>query len=579
MNDIGDTDIATTNPSLDRLGLSKLGGQTPSVEVLASPCRASIKEVVERASRDPGSNLAIYLYLRQQQVGCPGAFYSALINHTSLLLPYLYTPTVGEACQKYHRLPLKTYGVMFRADDPLLSTEAGMIGHLDAHCASHGLCDIKVIVVTDGERILGLGDLGANGMGISEGKSLLYTAAAGVPPEHVLPVCVDVGTNLVGLQGDPLYGGMKGRRLTGRAYWGFVDRVLRAVKAWSPRVVVQFEDFANHNAFELLEAYRRSSLGLCCFNDDIQGTASIALSGLLAALRVSGGALSAQRVLFLGAGEAGAGIGELIAEGLHAWCGMEMVEARRRCWFLDSKGLITSARRDLQAHKKAFAHTLERFDEGWKGEAKRIGLLEAIELLRPTVLIGVSTQPGSFTKEAIECMASINERPIIFPLSNPTSKAECTFEEAMRYSKGRVLFASGSPFPEYHGVAPSQANNAYIFPAIGYAASLCGAREISDEAFLIAAKALSEMATDDELARGSLFPKFDTIRDVSRRLIGRIASYMCDAGVGREPADFSTRISQAGGSGGVEGADAARLWEIYASANMFQVPPCVASRL
>ena len=188
-----------------------------AVQVLASPCRASIPETVARVARDPGSNLAIYMYLRQQQVGCPGAFYRALINHTSLLMPYLYTPTVGEACQKYHRLPIKTYGVVFRADDPRLSTESGMVGHLDAHCASHGLRDIKVIVVTDGERILGLGDLGANGMGISEGKSLLYTAAAGVPPEHVLPMCVDVGTNLEGLRADPLYGGMKGGRLKGAA--------------------------------------------------------------------------------------------------------------------------------------------------------------------------------------------------------------------------------------------------------------------------------------------------------------------------------------------------------------------------
>ena len=536
--------------------------------------------MVERAAADPGNNLAIYLYLRQQQASSPGMFYRALINHTSLLMPYLYTPTVGEACQKYHRLPIKTYGVVFRADDPALSTEAGMINHLEAHCASHDLRDIKVIVVTDGERILGLGDLGANGMGISEGKSLLYTAAAGVPPEHVLPVCVDVGTNRAGLEGDPLYGGVTGGRLTGAAYRGFVDRVLRAMKAWSPGVVVQFEDFANHNAFELLETYRRSSLGLCCFNDDIQGTASIALSGLLAALRVSGGALSAQRVLFLGAGEAGAGIGELIAEGLHAWCGLEMGEARRRCWFVDSKGLVTSARRDLQAHKRAFAHRLDilggKVGQGGNG---RIGLLEAIELLRPTALIGVSTQPGSFTRAAIERMASINERPIIFPLSNPTSKAECTFEEAMRYSEGRVLFASGSPFPEFNGVAPSQANNAYIFPAIGYAASLCGAREISDEAFLIAAKALSEMATDQELANGSLFPKFDTIRDVSRRLIGRIASHMCDTGVGREPEDFSATVSNAVGPGGLDGSDAARLWEVYATANMFQVPPDVACRL
>ena len=544
-----------------------------SIRLHASPCGMSIADVVTRASRDPTNHapLGVYLYLRQQQVGCRGLFYQALINHTSLLMPYLYTPTVGEACQKYHRLPVQTYGVLIRADDPRAASEAGIVRMLDTHCGENGLRDIKVIIVTDGERILGLGDLGANGMGISEGKSLLYTAAAGVPPEHVLPMCVDVGTNNVALREDPLYRGIKSGRLTGDGYHQFMDRVLRAIKAWSPHVVLQFEDFANHNAFDLLETYRSSSLRLCCFNDDIQGTASIALSGLLAALRVSGGAFEAQRVLFLGAGEAGAGIGELIAKALRAWCGLEMEEARRRCWFVDSKGLITSTRRDLQSHKKAFAHVFDV--PGLDG--KRIGLLEAIELLRPTVLIGVSTQPGSFTKEAIERMAAINKRPIIFPLSNPTSKSECTFEEAMRYSGGRVLFASGSPFPEFDGVAPSQSNNAYIFPAIGYAASLCRAREISDEAFLIAAKALSEMATGEELAQGSLFPKFDAIRDVSKRLIGRIASHMCKTGVGCEPDDFLRRAPP----GGSEGVDTVRQWEAYASASMFQVPPDVSSRL
>jgi malate dehydrogenase (oxaloacetate-decarboxylating)(NADP+) len=478
-------------------------------------------------------------------------------------MPYVYTPPVGEACQKYHRLPVHTYGVYLRADDPCMGTPEGVVGHLEAHCERHGLRDVRVVIMTDGERILGLGDLGANGMGISEGKGLLYTAAAGVPPQSVLPVCVDVGTNNEDLRNDPLYSGVKSERLTGDAYRGFMDRVLRSIKAWRPRVVLQFEDFANHNAFDLLQVYSGSSLKLCCFNDDIQGTASIALSGLLAAVRASGKSFDEQRVLFLGAGEAGAGIGELIAKGLHAWCGLGMEEARRRCWFIDSKGLITSQRRDLQEHKKAFAHEFQ----GASGY--EVGLLDAIRILRPTALIGVSTQPGSFSREALELMAEINERPIVFPLSNPTSKSECTFVEAMRHTGGRVLFASGSPFGEVDGVMPSQANNAYIFPAVGYAASLCGATEISDEAFLIAAAALSKMASDEELACGSLFPRFGTIREVSRKLAGQVAAHMCETGVGCEPDDFGAHVDRT--------TTPAEQWEAYTAAHMYQVPADIPS--
>jgi len=549
--------------------------------LVASPCHSSVVATVQRAADDPTKHaaLAVYMFLRQQQRSQRATFYRALINHTSLMMPYLYTPTVGEACQKYHRLPVETYGITIRAGDPRAGSQRSIMEHLDAHCAEHGLRDVKVIVITDGERILGLGDLGANGMGISEGKSLLYTAAAGVAPEHVLPICVDVGTNNEALANDPLYPGIRAPRLTGDAYRGFIDLVLTSLKAWSPHVVLQFEDFANHTAFDLLDLYRSSPLGLCCFNDDIQGTASIALSGLLAALRAQGGgvdALARQRVLFLGAGEAGTGIGELIAKGLARWCGVPMAEARRSCWFIDSKGLVTSARRDLQAHKQAFAHEFDG-SGGSGGKPGPVYLMEAIRRLRPTALIGVSTQAGSFTREAIMLMSEINKRPIIFPLSNPTSKAECTFEEAMRFSEGRVLFASGSPFGEVDGVAPAQSNNAYIFPAVGYAASLCRAKEITDETFLIAAKALSEMAPSAQLARGELFPKFDTIRDVSKRLIGQVAAHMCEQGIGTTPEDFEAVVSRslvASPSSSPEDQ-----WEAYGAAKMYQAPRDLQSKL
>ena len=517
--------------------------------------------VIERV-RDivaPGSGtqpIDAYLYLRKEQRNHPDVFYKSLIEHCQELLPYLYTPTVGEACQKYYKLPIPTYGLYLRADR-CIKKECILKQLKSLSSDLYDLENIKVVVVTDGERILGLGDLGVGGMGISEGKSLLYTAAAGIPPRQVLPVCLDVGTNNRLLLEDDAYFGMKWERLRCVEYRDFVHCFIEALKEWKPHVVLQFEDFANHNAFDLLQEYRKQ---LCCFNDDIQGTASITLSGLLAALRISKKSLLEQRILFLGAGEAGVGIGDLIAKALHMWHGISMEEARGHCYFIDSKGLITSERSNLQAHKRPFAHDVKRCSS----------LIEAIEEIKPTALIGVSTQPGSFTREALEMMAEINEHPIIFPLSNPTSKSECTFEQAYTSTDGRCVFASGSPFPPLKAggrlISPAQSNNAYIFPAVGHAASLCKAKEISDESFLIAAKALSEMATDEELSSGSLFPRFSSIRTVSMHLMGVVASHMCETGVGQKPDDFEVKTSHIQG----EGKDVdIRKWEIYSSSKMF----------
>lgn len=530
----------------------------------------SLLEHVREIQRTRGSqdkDISTYLYLRVEQKNNPTVFYDALIKYCQELLPYLYTPTVGEACQKYHRLPIPTYGVYVRADCHVRAEARGMtrrdvilekLKHIrrDLYDAD----EIQVVVVTDGERILGLGDLGVGGMGISEGKSLLYTAAAGVSPRRVLPVCLDVGTNNEDLLNDEEYFGMKQQRLVGDAYHAFIEDFIQALKAWRTHVVLQFEDFANHMAFDLLQEYRHN---MCCFNDDIQGTASITLSGLLAALRVTGQSLMDQRVLFLGAGEAGAGIGELIAKGLHVWHGVSMEEGRRHCFFIDSKGLITKSRYDsLQDHKKPFAHDL----------APCSSLVEAVEIVKPTAIIGVSTQPGSFTMEVMKMMAQINERPIIFPLSNPTSKSECTFEAAYAATKGKVLFASGSPFPPLVGAdgvtySPAQSNNAYIFPALGHAASLCKAKEISDEAFLMAAKALSLMASADELKTGMLFPRFSCIRTVSSNLMAMVASDMCATGVGKKPEDFDDVTRH------VSGGDEVEKWRVYASKCMYSTSP------
>ena len=478
----------------------------------------------------------------------PRAFYRALIAHGEDCLPYLYTPTVGEACQRYHSLPIPTYGLYLRA------TDAGNFLSI-MRALPPSVQDARVVVVTDGERILGLGDLGTGGMGISEGKSLLYTAAAGVPPSAILPVCLDVGTNTQSLLDDVNYKGLRQRRLLGPAYEAIVAEFIAALKAWRPHVVLQFEDFANHMAFHLLEEYRPK---ICCFNDDIQGTACISLAGLLSALRAEGASLADQRVLFLGAGEAGTGIGELIAIALEKRCGMTRDEGRRRCFFMDSKGLVCASRTDLQPHKVAFAHDVPPCKT----------LEEAIRALRPTALIGVSTSRGAFTPAILRLMAEMNTRPIIFPLSNPTSKSECTFEEAFDGTDGRVLFASGSPFAPLHRngktYTPAQANNAYVFPAIGHAASLCKAREITDEVFLLAAEALALMTEREDLEHGALFPRFSTIRHVSCRLMAAIANDMCESGLGKVPENFEAVTAGVPASAGALGK-----WERYAKAHMF----------
>ncbi|GAB4819191.1 hypothetical protein N2152v2_006237 [Parachlorella kessleri] len=472
---------------------------TPTSPNSASKVEQSL--IAWRAIEEP---IERYMYLRRLQSQNPRVFYKLLLANTEEILPYVYTPTVGEAR-----------------------------GH-------------QVIVVTDGERILGLGDLGAGGMGISEGKSLLYTAAAGVPPHQILPVCLDVGTNNKSLLEDPEYKGLRQPRVTGKAFEELVEEFIAALRAWQPHVLLQVS-----------YKYRGQ---LCCFNDDIQGTACITLAGLLSALRVSGKPLSEQRVLFYGAGEAGTGIGELIAIALEHRFEMTREEGRRRCFFMDSKGLVCAARKDLQHHKRPFAHDVPPCRT----------LLEAIEQLRPTALIGVSTIVGAFTPEVIKRMAELNEHPVIMPLSNPTSKSECTYQQAFDGTNGKVLFASGSPFPalthngrQYH---PAQANNAYIFPAVGHAAVLCQSKAISDDVFLVAAESLAHMTSLEELEVGRLFPRFQTIKDVSAKLAAATADFMCTSGLGSLPADFAAVVARMGKQGAV--TSLAR-WEAYVRAHMF----------
>lgn len=460
-----------------------------------------------------------YVFLRTLQQEDKTNFYRILVSNSHEIMPYVYTPTVGEACQTYHKLPITTQGVYITADD------AGNVGKKLRALPQQ---DVRVAVVTDGERILGLGDLGAGGMGISEGKILLYTVCAGVPPQQCLPVCLDVGTNNKELIADPDYKGLRRERLRGEKYDALVAEFMAEMRSWQPDCMVQFEDFGNTNAFRILEKYRHNQP---CFNDDIQGTACITLAALLSALRVTGKALTDQRILFLGAGEAGVGIGELVVMALEK-AGVPHEQAMRQCHFMDSKGLVCKSRlAELQPHKVPFAHDVPHQKD----------LISAIRELRPTALIGVSTIAGAFDEQVLRAMAEINERPIVFPLSNPTSKSECTFEQAVTWTDGRVVFASGSPFPPFtrgsDGVVlhPAQSNNAYVFPAVGYAAVLARAREISDDVFLAAAESLSQMTTDAELAEGRLFPDFNSIREVSAKLTAEVCGMMEKSGAGVRP--------------------------------------------
>jgi malate dehydrogenase (oxaloacetate-decarboxylating)(NADP+) len=366
-----------------------------------------------------------------------------------------------------------------------------------------------MIVVTDGERILGLGDLGSSGMGIPVGKLSLYTACAGVHPTQCLPVMFDVGTNNQALRDDPLYLGLPQPRLTGPAYDELMDEFVSAAREVFPGVVIQFEDFANHNAFRLLKKYRDR---ICTFNDDIQGTAAVALAGIYSALRITGQPLDRQRLLFLGAGEAATGIADLVVSAMVAE-GADPAQARRACWLFDSKGLVVASRRgELAEHKLAYAH-----EHAPQGE-----LVAAIRSLEPTALIGVSATGGGFTRTVVEEMTRLNPRPIVFALSNPTSKSECTAEQAYDWSGGQALFACGSPFdPVTIGGrkwVPRQGNNSYIFPGVGLGAVAIRARRVTDEMFLAAAKTLAAQVTAQDLEQGSLYPPLAQVRDVSLQL-------------------------------------------------------------
>jgi malate dehydrogenase (oxaloacetate-decarboxylating)(NADP+) len=470
-------------------------------------------------------DLQKYLVLSDLQARNETLYYAVLMSDPATYMPIVYTPTVGEACQKFGHIFREPRGIY------LPITARGRLKELLSNWPEK---DVRFIVVTDGERILGLGDLGAGGMGIPLGKLALYTACAGVPPQHCLPIVLDVGTNSQALLDDDFYLGLRQPRVRGADYLAFVDEFVEAVQQLYPKCCIQWEDFANFNAVPILERYREDT---CTFNDDIQGTAGIALAGIFAALRLTKQKFADQRFLFLGAGSAATGIAELISLAM-AREGMDLAAARDRNALFDVNGLVVTSRTDLADFQKPFAKDLTPVST----------FVEAVRALRPTAIIGVSTVPKLFTREVIKAMAEINERPIIFPYSNPTSRSECTAEEAYRWSDGRAVFASGSPFPpaEIAGrrFVPGQGNNVYIFPAMGMAAFATEATHVTEEMFIIAAEAVAEQVTDENLAVGLIYPPQSRILEVSLHVAQRVATYIFDQGLARvsRPADVGALI-------------------------------------
>ncbi|MDJ0878956.1 MAG: NAD-dependent malic enzyme [Halieaceae bacterium] len=458
------------------------------------------------------SDLERYLFLIALQDRNETLFYRVITQHIERMMPLIYTPTVGKACQQFGHVYRRPRGLYISLDD------RGRVAEVLRNWPHR---DARIIVVTDGERILGLGDLGTYGMGIPIGKLSLYTACAGIAPTECLPITLDVGTNNEALLNDPLYTGLERKRMRGPEYDELIEEFMVAVHEVFPGVLVQLEDFGNANAFRLLKHYRDR---YCLFDDDIQGTGAVAVAGLMAAMRITGGKLSDLKVLFLGAGQAAIGIADCLVNAMVRE-GCDEQQARAACWMIDSRGLLTADRPEIPAQKQPYAHPGEHTDE----------LLAAVLALKPTAIIGCAGQPQTFTKPVVRAMCELNERPIVFALSNPTSKAECTAEQAYTWSEGRAIYASGSPFdPVKLGgqtLVPGQGNNAYIFPGVGLGALYCRASRVTDEMFLAAANCLAHLVDEDDLGSGRIYPALSRIREVSAAIAAAVAEEASRSGL------------------------------------------------
>lgn len=463
-----------------------------------------------------GDNLTKYIYLRSLKDYNERMFYKTLAENVEALMPIVYTPVVGLACQKFSHIYLRPRGLYVTIND---------LGRVKKVISNWPHDSVHAIVVTDGERILGLGDLGANGMGISIGKLSLYTALAGIPPHTVLPVCLDVGTNNKSLLEDPFYIGLRRERESGDKYFQLLDEFMEAVvERFGRSCLIQFEDFANSNAFTILEKYRGR---YCTFNDDIQGTASVCVSGMMSAARLASNTILDHTFLFFGAGEANLGSATLLVEALID-AGLTREEAMDKIWMMDADGLVVEGRDTSQwnSHKKAMMR---------KGGPMLNNFHDILDLVKPTALIGASAATGAFTETVLKKVSTFAERPIIFALSNPNSKAECTAAQAYQYTRGKCIFASGSPFEpvEFNGktYTTGQGNNAYIFPGIALAVMAAQAPIVPDKTFIVAAKALSEQVRQSELEAGLVYPKIGRIREVTLHVASTVMNYFYSEGL------------------------------------------------
>ena len=495
--------------------------ETLGLKGLLPPFRSDMEEQVQRVMEnywrhtDPLDKYTFLIGLADRNITL---FYRVLMENLLEMTPVMYTPTVGYACQQFGHIYRKNRGMYIHLH------HKGRIAEVLDNWPND---EVDIIVISDGSRILGLGDLGANGMGIPIGKLVLYVAGAGLHPNRTLPILLDVGTDNEELLNYPLYLGITHRRVHGDEFYEIVDEFVQAATARWPNVLIQWEDFTNDKAFPLLNRYRDEVL---CFNDDIQGTGAVALSGLLASMRVIDEHLSDQRIVFCGAGSAAVGIEDMICAGIADEHSMSTEEARKLVWMVDSRGLVATTRESgLEKHKIPYA----------RDEAPAAELIEVVKRVKPTILIGASGQAHTFTEDVVKTMHKHCEQPIIFALSNPTTKAECTAEEAYHWTHGAAIFASGSPFPavRLNGkvFVPGQGNNMFIFPGVGLGAVVCGASKVTDEMFFTAAKTLAHMVTEEELNAGTIYPDLGKIRQISLAIAAAVCRLAWDQGLAQYP--------------------------------------------
>jgi len=458
-----------------------------------------------------------YIYLTGLLDTNETLFFKTIISDPAKFMPLVYTPTVGEACQRLGHIARRPRGLFISIKNK---------NKIESILKNWPVKDVRFAVVTDGQRILGLGDLGICGMGIPIGKLALYTACAGVPPEHTLPIILDAGTDNENFLNDPLYPGLKQKRIKGKQYDDFIEAFVKAITKVYPKICIQWEDFAGVNAIRILEKYRER---ICTFNDDVQGTAAIAVAGFIAISRLLKKSFKDQKFLFLGAGAAAFGIADMLVKKFQK-DGLSRDEALNNIWMFDVNGLLVKSRTDLADHQKYFAHDAEPSND----------FAESILKIKPTAIIGVSTVGGAFSQKVIENMSSINERPIIFPYSNPTSHSECTAEQAYQWSKGKAIFASGSPFAPvtYNGktYTPGQGNNVFIFPALGMAIFATEAKRVTDEMLLVASEAVADQIKNEDFEnfeKGLIYPPIKNIREVSKNVAIKVAEEIFRSGLAR----------------------------------------------